>query len=333
MTTINDIAQEANVSKSTVSKVINDYPGVKKETREKVIEIMQKNNYWPNSVARSLSNNKSKLIGMFVPSHLNNFFFRVVIRGLEEVFGKKGYDLVYFTNESWDEKALDFSYVEKCQDRNVDGAMLMGFGDVDETQFNRLVDSDLPSVFIDRDLIGKNTSYVVSDNVGGAENAVEYLYNLGHRKIGMILGPSGLKPSHDRFLGFQQILKKFNLRYESDWIFNDNYDHPQKSGYRYMQEYLKLKDRPTAIFAEDMFAIGAMRCLHDEGYQVPADFSIIGFDNIDLSEHYQLTTINQQKYKMGKKAAQLLLSIIEGENFSPVILPTNLIERQSCKEI
>lgn len=334
MVTINDIARKADVSKSTVSKVINDYAGVNEKTKEKVFKIMKENNYWPNGVARTLSTNKSYMIGIFVPTHINHFFFREVINGIEKICGQNGYDLVYFTNNKWREDrdtGIEFSFVEKCKNRNVDGTMLVGFNKGNISRFNKLVESDIPSVFIDVDLVSKNTSYVMSDNIKGAKKAVKYLYDLGHRKLGMLMGANYVKPAHDRFLGFQQTINELGMEYNSDWVFSGKYT--EENGYKAMKRILKMKEQPTAILGEDVFAIGAIRAIREEGLEVPVDFSVMGFDNIELSRHYNLTTINQKKFEMGKNASKLLLKIINGENFSPVFIPTNIVERDSCKNI
>src|SRR5690554_4166092 len=127
MVTIKDIARQANVSTTTVSRVLNNHPAVKDKTRKKIMDIIKKNNYRPNTVARSLSTNKSNAIGVFFTDHFNSGlshpFFREVIYGLEKYLGEKGYDIVYFTNRHWGDS---FSYLEKCQDRQVDGVVLMG---------------------------------------------------------------------------------------------------------------------------------------------------------------------------------------------------------------
>ena len=331
MVTINDIAKKAKVSKSTVSKVINDYSGVGEETKEKVLKIMKENNYWPNSVARSLSTKKSYTIGIFGPQILNNFFFREVFEGLEAIMGDKGYDLLYFTNKQWDESWVDYSYKEKCENRNVDGVILMGYGKVNIAQFDRLLKSDIPSVFIDLDLVDSNASYVTSDNIGGANRSVEYLYSLGHRKIAMIRGLNGFTVSTKRFVGFQQALKKLNLPYNSKWMYDGDYS--METGYQSMKEILKLDDKPTAIFAEDLISIGAIKAIREAGLSVPNDFSIMGFDNIEIGKHYNLTTMSQDQIGLGEAASNLLLNIIDQKSFSPIVLDTRLIERESCKKI
>ncbi|MEJ6950131.1 LacI family DNA-binding transcriptional regulator [Natronospora cellulosivora (SeqCode)] len=326
--TINDIAKLANVSKATVSKVINDYPDVNKDTKRKILKIMREHNYWPNATARSLSTNKSLTIGIFDPSRLNNFFFREVFEGVEYTLGTHGYDILYFTNKRWGDTWVDFSFTEKCYNRNVDGVLLMGFGQIESDYFARLLNSDIPTVAVDLDIVGKNASYVMSDNVNGARLAVEYLYKMGHEKIGMIMGPSGFKPAKDRFLGFQKTINKLGLRYNSDWVLSGEYG--QKTGFEYIERILKLEDRPTAIFSEDIFSIGIINALKKKKMFVPKDFSLVGFDNIELSKHYNLTTIDQNQFNLGKAASELLLKILNKENFSPVIMPASLVERGSC---
>ncbi|MFW6287865.1 MAG: LacI family DNA-binding transcriptional regulator [bacterium] len=328
MTTINDIAKLAKVSKATVSKVINNYPGVKDETKENVLKIMKKQNYWPNSIARSLSTNKTNTIGIFDPSRLNNFFFREVFAGIENIFGQEGYDILYFTNKQWEDSWVKFSFKEKCINRGVDGVLMMGFGKVDLSQFDGLLNSDIPTVFIDLDLVGSSTSYVTSNNVEGAQQAIRYLAGLGHERIAMIKGPNGFKLANDRFTGYQKTLHELDLEYNPDWVLSGQYT--METGYEAMCSLMKMKRRPTAIFAEDIISIGALQALRDNNMKAPDDFSIIGFDNIELGRHYGLTTISQDQIGLGEAASKLLMDIINKKNFSPIILPTKLIQRDTC---
>jgi len=223
MTTIKDIAQIANVSTTTVSRVINNYPDVSDKTRKKIKKIIQEKNYRPNSVARSLSTNKSNSIGIFFTDHFNSGlhhpFFREVIYGMEKSLGNKGYDIVYFTNRHWGEK---FSYVEKCKDRNVDGVALMGVLKNDPN-IKKLLNSNIPSVFVDVDISGNYSSYVISDNIEGSKKAINYLYDLGHRKIGMLMGIDTSKTSQDRLKGYKQALTELNLSFNKDWVFDGKY--------------------------------------------------------------------------------------------------------------
>lgn len=336
MATIKDIAKMAGVSTATVSRVINNHSDVSEETKKKIIKIMDENNYRPNTIARSLTTNKSNTIGIFFTDHFNTGlhhpFFREVIYGLEKSFGKAGYDIVYFTNRKWGDS---FSYVEKCKDRHVDGVVLMGVPRTD-SNLDKLLLSDIPSVFVDIDIIGKNSSYVISDNINGAEKAVKYLYSLGHKNIGMIMGLNTTKTSKDRFIGYQNAINYLGISYNPDWVFNGRYS--EEGGYEAMEQFLNLEKRPTAIFCQsDSMAIGAMRAIEDAGLSVPDDFSIIGFDDIEASRYIKpaLTTIAQDKIGMGNAVAKLLLSMIgkSSDGHSPIILPVELIKRASCKSI
>ncbi|QTL99046.1 substrate-binding domain-containing protein [Iocasia frigidifontis] len=333
MATINDIAKLANVSKSTVSRVINNYPDVNEKTKQKIIKIMQENNYWPNTMARSLSTNKSYTIGMFVPTNLNNFFFREVIQGIEYTLGKHGYDLLYFTHQKtmrfYMDTGIKFNFVEKSSDKNVDGIIMLGFNMKNIARFNKLIKSKIPTVFIDVKLTGERASYIISDNEKGAIKAVEYLISLGHQKIGLLLGPEEVKPTQDRLSGCKKVFEKYGLQVKTDWLYHTEYT--LEDGYKSMKEILTMTDRPTAIFGEDMMVIGAIRAARDAGLSVPEDISFVGFDNIELSYHYNLTSVNQDQYKMGEKASELLMKIINEEEFNPIVLPVNFVERTSCR--
>lgn len=335
MATINDIAKLANVSKSTVSRVINNYPDVNENTKKKIIKIMQEENYWPNTMARSLSTNKSYTIGLFVPTNLNNFFFREIIQGIEYTLGKHGYDLLYFTHQKtvkyYIDTGIKFNFVEKCFDKNVDGVIMLGFNMKNIERFDNLIQSKIPTVFVDIKLSGAKSSYIISDNERGAITALEYLIKLGHRDIALMLGPKQVKPTQDRFKACEEVFAKYNLELKKEWAYNIEYT--LEEGYRTMEQILKLPEKPTAVFGEDMIIIGAMRAVQDAGLSIPDDISFVGFDNIELSYHYNLTTINQEQYKMGEEASELLMRIINKKQFQPVVLPVNLVERGSCKRL
>ncbi len=336
MTTIKDIAKMAGVSTATVSRVINNHSDVSEDTKKKIIKIITENNYRPNTIARSLSTNKSNTIGIFFTDHFNTGlhhpFFREVIYGLEKSFGKSGYDILYFTNRKWGDS---FSYIEKCKDRHVDGVVLMGVPRTD-SNLDKLLLSDIPSVFVDIDIIGRNSSYVISDNVKGAEKAVNYLYSLGHRKIGMIMGLNTTKTSKDRFMGYQSSLNSLGISYNPAWVCNGKYT--EEGGYEAMKQLLNVEEQPTAIFCQsDSMAIGAIRAIEDAGLSVPDNYSIIGFDDIEASRYIKpaLTTIAQDKIEMGNAVAKLLLSMIDksSDGHTPMILPVELVKRDSCRSV
>jgi len=333
MTTINDIARKANVAKSTVSKVINNYEGVNEETRNHILKIMKENNFWPNATARSLSTNKSNIIGLFTASSLNDQFFREVLEGIEEVMGRAGYDLYYFLGGPWNisqKSNINYSFVEKSRDRNVDGVILLSYLIENDQHFKAIQESSIPTVFIDLDIEGNNTSYVMSDNIKGVKQAVEYLYDLGHKKIGYIDGSDTSRPAYFRFSGFKKIMMEKKLELQENWICRSEFT--AKEGFQAMENILKLDQKPTALLIQDNMAVGALHAVHRSGYKTPEDFSIIGFDDIELSAHYGLTTIRQKKYAMGEAASKLLLNIIKAQEYHPLHIETELIVRDSCRE-
>lgn len=335
MTTIKDIANMAGVSTTTVSRVLNDYPDVSEKTKRKVIQIINKTNYKPNTIARSLSTRKSNTIGLFFNDYFNTGihhpYFREIIYGFEKRLGTAGYDLLYFTDKKW---GANVSYADKCRDRHIDGVILMGVQNSD-ADISDLLTSNIPTVFIDIDITAKNASYVISDNVSGAEKSVNYLYNLGHEKIAMIMGLGTIKPTKDRFYGYKKRLKELGLVFNTDWVFKGDYS--EKAGYIAMKKIIKMKQITAVIAQSDVMAFGAMKAVEEAGLSIPLDYSIIGFDDIEISKYVKpaLTTIRQKKVEMGEAASELLLKIIDGagNSHSSIIVPVELIRRKSCKKL
>ncbi|MEJ6952004.1 LacI family DNA-binding transcriptional regulator [Natronospora cellulosivora (SeqCode)] len=336
MSNIYDIAKIAGVSIATVSKVINDRHDVSDETKKRIRKIMQENNYIPNSVARSLTTNQSGSIGIIFNYYheegLNNMFFQEVLFGAEKVMGKAGYDYVYFSDQKWHD-TYAYDYLGKCKNRMVDGAILLGIHK--DENMSRLLESNLPVVLIDLEYSNETTSYVSSDNERGAYQALDYLYDLGHKKIGMIMGPRGIGPADIRLKGFTKALQNKNLKYNEEWIIEADFE--EKYAYKAMQRILSQSDRPTAIFCQaDVIAIAAIKAIRDAGLNVPDDFSIIGFDDIEVSKYItpSLTTVSQNTYQLGENAAEMLLKMIKSpkKRISPVILPSRLVKRNSCKK-
>lgn len=329
--TIEDIAAKANVSKATVSKVINGYSGINENTRKAVIKVMRENNFWPSTTARSLSTRQSYLVGLFMAGELNNSFFREVIPGIERTLGEQGYDIVYFADKGRGDTGVSYGYLEKCYDRRVDGAIFLSFIRDRLADFEMMLKSNIPSVYVDLTFDGNRTSYVMSDNYGSARTAVEWLYKLGHRCVGFADGTCSSIPAEKRLLGFQDTIKKLNMYCDPQWYFHGEFE--EKFGFEVVDKLQQLKKWPTAIVAQDDIAIGIIRALDQIGTSVPEDISIVGFDDIEISRHYNLTTVRQNKYEMGVAASQLLLKIIKDESYSPVILDTELVIRKSCKPL
>lgn len=336
MKTIKDIAKLAGVSVATVSKVINNYPDIGVKTRQRVTQIMEQEAYQPNVIAKSLSGKQSYSMGLFFrynPSPgLHHAFFQGVLFGLERTLGLHGYDIVFLSETSIKDNS---DILQKCLTRQVDGAVFMGI-DKDEPRLASLLNSELPSVFIDGDHVGRKSKCVVWNNFSGARQVVQYLYNLGHRKIAMIKGLNGVIPTVERSEGFLHALKQYNLNCPQTWIVGD--DYLEDSGYRGMMQLINLASKPTAVFCQsDSIAVGALRAIRESGYSCPRDFSIVGYDDIDLCQYIDplLTTVRQDTVLMGKTAAKVLLSMIRQPDIShkKVVLPVELVVRSSCRSL
>jgi len=333
--TIKDIAKKAGVSTATVSKVMNGYDDIGEETKLKVQRIIKENNYRPNANAQSLRTKKSFLVGLFFKDHqdsgLKHPFFRGIISGMEDTLIENNYDMILFA-ANWEDQ---FSYLDKCQFRNVDGAVLMGVPKNDP-KLPELIEAGIPLVFIDVDIEDKRVSYIISDNIDGAKKAVRHLAELGHEKIAIITGEAITVPTQMRLKGYREEMEAQNASINEDWIIEGRFS--VDGGYEAMQKLLKIEDRPTAIFCQgDEIAIGAMKAIKEAGLKVPDDFSIVGFDDIEISQYLNpaLTTIRQQKEEMGIEAADMIIKLInhKEEKVEPEVIKTKLIERSTTKKL
>ena len=333
MATIRDIARELGVSITTVSRALNNYPDIKDETRQRIVEHAQRVGYRPSAAARTLVTKRSYLLGVFFRDHQNTGFmhpfFPEVLQGFKEAAGAKGYDLVFFANS--EPGSRDMGYLRRCLERQVDGAVLMGLPRGD-TRLLELVNSGFPTMLVDLDVMGPRTGYVCSDNRGGARLAMEKLLSLGHRRIAHISGHMNSLAGRDRFLGYKEALDEAGMAYDSSLVVDG--DYTQEGGEQAMERLLRLSSPPTAVFASgDMMAVGAIHALRNHGIRVPKDVSVIGFDDLDVCNVIRppLTTIRQDRPGMGAAAAEALTSMLEQPSVPPriVTLPTTLVERRS----
>ncbi|SHE75759.1 transcriptional regulator, LacI family [Caldanaerobius fijiensis DSM 17918] len=333
---IKTIAKEAGVSVSTVSKVINGYEDISKETREKVWSVIKRFNYQPNQIARVLCTKKSWLIGLLydVWNDYENEFFSEIIMSFKHTVEESGYNILFLN--LYKIKNENISYVSYCEQYNLNGILIIGFKE-DDPYIKELIEKEIPCIGIDIPINGKKCGYVTSDNYGGIAKAVDYLYELGHRKIGLINGRTDMYVARERYKGFISAMKKNNIEIVKDWICNG--DFSEESGYTVINEMLKRGSTPSAIIVAggDNMAYGVINALKGHGLKVPEDISIIGFDDIRSAKIFTppLTTIRQDKLMMGKAAAWSLINMINDKSFkAPVtIIPTELIIRESTKSI
>ncbi|WP_373231054.1 LacI family DNA-binding transcriptional regulator [Cohnella sp.] len=328
-TNIRDVASKAGVSVATVSKVLNGYTTVNEKTKERVLQVVKDLQFHPNSAARSLVGRRSMTIGIFLTTGLAHPFFTQILSGMEQSLKSKGYDLIYLAQLSWNK---EYSFVRHCQSRNIEGVVVFGFQH-DDMNFDELIESGIPALFIDLDVKEKRAGYISSDNQNAARRTVHYLAELNHRKISFLSGIKDSYVSRLRLKGYLAGLEEAGIPYHENYVAEG--DFTRETGYLAMQRLLRLPDRPTSVICcSDLSAVGAMEAIRDSGLSVPQDISVIGFDDIEIASYVQpaLTTVRQDMITIGKRAIELLDDLINDEQLAPpeAIIPTELIIRGSC---
>lgn len=331
---IKKIAEMAGVSVSTVSKIINNYSDISEETKTKVLEIMKQTGYVPSNSAKTLATKKSNLIGVIFAGKLNidftHPFFVEVLNSFKKQMGFLGYDLLFFSNEK--SHAIDGDYLARCRHFQVDGCIIIT-GQQLEPSISELDHSDIPCIGVDIQLTGKSSGYIMSENYKMSFKVVEHFYLQGYRELGYIGSTSESDISNMRKNGYIEAIESFGLTVNEKWFVNgDNFF--ETSGYEAMKKIISSGTLPQAIFcASDLLAIGAMRALKEHHLSVPEDIGIIGCDDIEACKYTTptLTTIRQNKDKIGRLAASLLYDLINNQSeTSNVVVEPELIVRESC---
>jgi LacI family transcriptional regulator len=326
--TIFDVAKEAGVSYSTVSRVVNNYEHVKPDTREKVQEAMQKLGYVANLKARSLAGGRSQVIGLLVYDFENTYQIGI-IKGIDDEASILGYDLVLATTHGRKER----SYIPRLTNGLVEGLLVLVPRSL-EAYVKDLQRLNFPYVLIDHKGISAQDNTVNVTNYQGACDAAKYLIDLGHKRIGIIAGPlQEIESAGDRLQGCKAALADFEAPIDEDLICSG--DYVEQTGTDCMNNLLALSRPPTAVFcSSDLLAIGAMKALSGRNLRVPEDVSIVGFDDVPEASYTtpSLTTVRQPLNEIGRMATQVLVDTIESTDFKSqqIVLPTQLIERESC---
>lgn len=324
--TISDIARKAGVSKTTVSRVLNNRPDVDSDTRNKILSIINDLDYLPSSAAKSLSTGKRNLVGLIVPS-LSTFFSLEIIRGVAEGIADTQYELVLYTTSlsEYNQKI----YLRAIRNDLVDGIIIVLPRDQKENYLRSK--HEIPIVAVDYPGVSILNPAITATNQQGSYEATKYLLGLGHKKIGFITGLMDLDCSKQRLLGFETAMEEANL--PIDYNFLTNGDFTRASGERIAADWLKREEKPTAIFASnDEMAIGVMNVAESLNISIPVDLSIIGFDDIQEAKLIRppLTTVRQPLFNMGFHAAAGITKLIDGQEFESLQLETELIVRNTC---
>ncbi len=292
-----DIAKIVGVSSATVSRVINGSNLVRPETANRVRQVIEELKFFPNTNATTLKYGKSGTYGLIIPD-ITNPFFPEFLKQFEKILVKNNQEMLMATTD-FHSTRLQQS-VRRMLVRKVDGVALLA-SEIETESIEALIHNRVPLVTMDRRKIGPGLSDVTINNTSGMEQAIEYLKSLGHTKIGYIGGSSQRTISDHRANAFLRAMKKFELAVNHDFMRVGDYRFT--GGEAAMIELIRLTDRPTAILtANDMTAIGALRALREYGYSVPGDFSIIGFDDIELGEliYPSLTTLRLPRHQFAE---------------------------------
>jgi len=327
--TIRDIAKQAKVARSTVSRALNNKGRLSTATRDKICQLARELGYHPNMNAKGLAINKTGNIGIVINKRHRSLpesfydFYGTIILGVEEAIEKQGYHLIFSTTDGGPS-------VPRCvEERRVDGLILMGC-DISEELITLLEDNGMPLVLVDNHVDGVDS--VAIDNTGGAYKAVEYLINLGHRKIGFIAERLNDLSFKERFKGYKLALKEHGLEYNADLVAEGL--TPPDHGYVAMKKLLKQGTPPAIFAANDSTAAGAIKAIKEKGLRVPTDIAVIGFDDGPTALHTvpPLTSIRVFREKMASIAAKRLIELIENSDQPPIQLklPTELVVRNSC---
>ncbi len=328
MANIKDVAEQAGVSTATVSHVINNTRFVSKETRIKVMDAMEDLNYHPNLAARSLRSQRSNIVGLLVPDVANPFYM-TVIKGVEKVMRKAGYNLL--VSNSDDDMETEKSQLKIFNAQLIDGLIMRAT--VDDHKFLESHKDDYPTVFIDCKPLNYNDGdCVLVNNIEGSFNAVNLFIEKGHKKIGMIGGIPGLTTTEERIEGYKKALRENGLEIDENLIRPGN--SRIDSGYRYAKELVEHKNVTALYTGNNLITIGAMKYLKENDIIIPDNLALIGFDDREWSSITEppLTSVRQPSYEIGKKAGELLLKRIRGQkkdDYQVYRLPVQLIKRKS----
>ncbi|WP_439287031.1 substrate-binding domain-containing protein [Lonepinella sp. BR2357] len=329
MATMKDIARLAQVSTSTVSLVINNAPNVSPAMRSKIMAVVNDLNYKPSALARSLKVKETRTIGMLVTTS-DNPFFAEVVANVERYCNRLNYNLILCNTD--DEPQRLEKNIQTLIQKQVDGLLLMCTESHFQTQQAKPLNLTLPCVIMDWWPTEVCADKIVENSELGGYLATKTLIEYHHQKIGIITGSLKKPLAQNRLKGFKQALKEHNLAINKQWIIESHFNF--NGGIWGMEQLLSQKERPTAVFCcSDTIALGAYQALWRQGLSVPQDMSIIGYDNISLSQYLSppLTTIHQPKNRLAEMAVDTLLQRIKNsaENYRTLMLEPSLVLRES----
>lgn len=334
-TTITQVAKEAGVTIGTVSHVINGTAPISAETTERVRRAIKALNYIPNATAKSLRSKKNYTIGLMLPNLNNSFHSKVASAFIDKAY-IEGYSVqIHGYEYSLERERRELERLE----RNNIGTVIIFNGYGDEREIKNFLQKGIPVILADRSSTIAQVPHIKFDNHKIMLDIVSALQKKGYQRIGFFSEPIQLTNLKERFQGYQEALKKCGLSFNPKDVFvrDDLCLDNLKNGYRYMRDILSINEKemlPDAwIASSDLLAIGMIRAMHECGYQIPADFGVVGFDNTEISGYVnpRLTTVEQNQILLGEKLMEMVKQInCDKKDVENISLEQSLVIRESC---
>lgn len=332
--TIKDIARLAKVTPTTVSMALNNRPRISRQTRERILNIAKKLNYHTDLVAKSLISGRSYTIGLII-NNISDPFYPELAEGIIEKAYEYGYNVILCNARN--SQLVENNSIEMLRSRGVDG-IICAVSLVDDPHIKSLVNDGFPLVLINRTiydpLLSTKLNSIVLDNYSGGYQIIKHLYRLGHERIAILSGRLKASTAIERTEGARKAMLDHGLKADPKLFLECNFSREQAQ--HAVEQLLKLKKRPTAIFAQDdNMALGAREAILQKDLKIPEDIALIGFDNIQVSSisGIDLTTVSQKKFEMGALGVKMLVGKIGVKIFpmdSQIVLRDELIIRKSC---
>ncbi|MBE5858212.1 MAG: LacI family transcriptional regulator [Lachnospiraceae bacterium] len=321
--TIKDVAKEAGVSISTVSNALNNVNVLNPDTKERVLEVARRLNYTPNLNGRNLKAQATGVLGLFL-GEIRGPYYGELSDSIYRACRESSYELEIFLSS--DPRHI----MTNILGHRVDGAVILNPA-IEKEQEEILKSQGIPTVYIDRILVGEKSASVVFDSNTGGEKAAKFLLELGHKKFMFVEGATGNYDANERHKGFFKVLKNAGISIEDDYILKGEFD--RKTSYDAITAFLdEGKELPDAIFAaNDVSAIGVIEALRDNGVKVPEQVSVMGCDDIETTRMFKptVTTIRTFFEKQGTIAVEQLIKMINGEPGALTTLDGRIIPRES----
>jgi LacI family transcriptional regulator len=329
--TIHDVASLAGVSIKTVSRVVNQEPYVREETRRKVLYAMEQLDYTPNIFARRLASERSYMIGLISQGVVDDQYFSSILHTAIRIGMEKGYYLLVIPFTPFDPESISRVQCLIAQ-KQVDGFILTPPSDNDLTFLEMLQQKEIPFVRLTPSNPSLPVPYVAADEWLGAYQMTKFLIELGHTQFGFVYGARHHQASHDRFMGFQAALEEHNITLNLDWVADGEFIF--EMGILAGSKLLKNNPRPSAIFASnDETAAGVLIAAHELGISIPKQLSVVGVDDFPVAQRTwpPLTTVRQPMDEITHKALDILISLLNHQTpeTTQIRIPPTLILRKS----